>query len=115
MAVVTDHAMSVDNMVFVFLAEQFNAAGDTAGGGVTKRAECFASDVVADIHQQVYIFLFAVTMLKAFQDFGEPVRSFATGSAFAARLVAVELGHAQYSANDAGILVNGNNAAGAEH
>ena len=59
--------------------------------------------------------MFAMPMLKAFQDFGEPVGSLAAGRTFAARLVAIELRHAQHGADDAGIFVHDDDAAGAEH
>ena len=63
--------------------------------------------------KQIDVFLAAVSMFEAVQDFGEPVGSFATGSAFATRFVAIELGHAQHSINDAGVFVHDHDAAGA--
>ncbi len=71
--------------------------------------------VIADIKQQIHVFLAAVPMFEAVQDFGEPVGSFATGGAFAARFVAVKLAHAQRSVNHTGVFVHDNYAARTSH
>src|SRR5712691_2702619 len=113
--VLLEWAVALANVGFVFVAEQLNAADNRAGGGVAKRAERFAADVIADVEQKIEVFLAAVSMFEPVQDFGEPVGSFATGGAFAARFVAVELAHAQHGINDAGIFVHDNDSTRACH
>jgi hypothetical protein len=55
-------------VILVLFAEQLDTTGNSARGSIAKRAERFAADVIADVHQQVYIAFFAITMLYAMED-----------------------------------------------
>src|SRR3954452_9090015 len=92
----TNLAVSMCDVIFVLVAEESDAALNQAGGGVTQWAERFAADIIADVQQQVDIFLFALTMLQTFQDLDQPVGSFAARCTLPAGLVAIELIGAQY-------------------
>src|SRR2546421_2013608 len=112
---ISHHTLSLADMVFVFLAEQFNAARNRTGGRVSKGTEGLAADIIAYVHQEIDIALTAVPMFNAFQDFGQPVGTFTARSTFAARFVAVELCHAQDGPYDTGIFVHDNDSTGAKH
>src|SRR5579859_5940674 len=110
-----DFAMAVLDMIFEFFAEEADAADNGAGGRIAEGAEGLSADVIANIDQQIDILLAALAMLQALQNLGQPVGSFAARRAFATGLVAVELTHAQDSPNDAGVLVDNDQATGTEH
>ena len=102
-------------MVFVFLAEQFDAARDRTGGRVSKRTEGLAADIVAYVHQEIDIALTAMPMFNAFQDFGQPVGTLTARSTFAARFIAIKLCYAQDGPYDTGIFVHDNDSTRAKH
>src|SRR5262249_4339233 len=88
---------------------------DAGRGGVTERAERLAGDVVADVVQQVEVVLATLAVLQPLQQLDKPVGTLAARGTFATGFVAIELGHAQRRADDAGILVKDDYPAGAKH
>ena len=64
------HTMSFVDVVFVFLAEEFDTTGDGTGRGVAERTERFAADIIAYIHQQIDVAHLAMAVFDALQDFG---------------------------------------------
>src|SRR5262245_56390065 len=97
-------------MVNVLVAPQLDAADDAARSGVTQRTERLTRDIVTDILEQSNVALFAVPLFQSLQQLHEPVGALAAWRALSARLIAVELGHAQYRADDAGIFIQDHNA-----
>lgn len=64
------HTLFFANMILIFFSEELNATGDRTGCSITEGAEGLATDVVADVHQQVDIALLAMPMLKAVENLG---------------------------------------------
>src|SRR5690348_16598851 len=102
-------------MLGKFLTEELDPADNRTGRGISQGAERLTGKIVADIEQQIEVFLLTPAMFKAVQDLGQPVGALAAGRTFAARLVAIELGHTQDRAHDAGIFAYDDDSAGARH
>src|SRR5260221_12015280 len=94
------HTPSFTDVILVFFTKQLDTAGDGGDCGIAKWAERFATDIIADVHQQVYVALLALAMLKTMQELRHPVRPLPAGRAFATCLVAVQFYHAQYTTSD---------------
>jgi hypothetical protein len=107
----SNQAAFLVDVMFIFFTEEFDTACDGTGSGIAQRAERLATDVIADIHEQIDIALPAIAMLNAMENFGQPVGSFAARSAFTTGFIAVEFRHAQHGVNNARILVHHNDAA----
>src|SRR5260221_4456149 len=88
------HTPSFTDVILVFFTKQLDTAGDGGDCGIAKWAERFATDIIADVHQQVYVALLAPAMLMTMQDLCHPVRPLAAASAFATYLHAVDIYHA---------------------
>ena len=85
------HAAFLANVILVFIPEEFDAAGNRAGGKVAQCTERFAADIRADIQQQVEVAHLALTTFDSLYQTGQPVGSFSTWRAFATGFLAVEL------------------------
>ena len=107
--------MTVLDVVQKFVAEESDTARNGTGGRVAERTEGLPTDVIADVKQESYVLLFAVTMFQALQYLGHPIRAFAAGRAFTAGLIAVELRHTQDSPYNARIFVDDDNSTGTKH
>src|SRR5947207_2168003 len=81
------------HMLDKFVAEELHTADNRARRRVAQGAKRLASQIIADVEQQIDILLLALAVLQAMQDLRQPVRALAAGRAFAAGLVAVEFGH----------------------
>src|SRR6187401_1432191 len=78
----------------VLVAELVDVAEHGDGVGITERAQALAHDPVADGEKQVEVGLGRATVLDLLEDLGHPLRPDSAGRALPARLVLVELGHA---------------------
>ena len=63
--VLLEWATALAHVGLVFVAEQLEAADNRAGGGIAKRAERFAAYVIADVKQEIEIFLATVSVFES--------------------------------------------------
>src|SRR3974390_2859305 len=105
------------------VAEHADARADGRGEGRAEHADRrllrrpghAGGDVVAQVHEEVQIFLAPCAVLNSVHDALEPARALATGRALAARLTREELGDAPRRAHHAGRRVHDDDRARAEH
>src|SRR5262245_8036615 len=85
----------------VLVAEVLDGRRDRRDRTVTQGTERAPEDVVGDIQQLVELVGLALAALEPVEDLDQPVGPLATGRAFAAGLVGVELGPSQHGTDDA--------------
>src|SRR5271155_3564138 len=86
-----------------------------ADGGLLRGPGHARGDVVAQVHEEVQIFLAPVAVLNSVHDALQPARALAAGRALAARLAGEELGDAPRGADHARGRVHDDDRARAEH
>src|SRR5260370_16326793 len=87
------HTPSFTDVILIFFTKQLDTAGDGSDCGIAKWAERFATDIIADVHQQVYVALLALAMLKTMQDLCHPLPPLAAAPAFSPSLFPLKLYH----------------------
>src|SRR5215472_1800115 len=102
-------------VIFEFVAEFLHDADGGHRGGVAERAEGAAEHVLGELADQVDVFRAAEAGVEALQHSIEPVRAFAAGDAPAAGFVRVEVHDAARHIHHAGVFVDDDHAARAEH
>src|SRR6266511_2761323 len=106
-------AVTVDVLVEL-CTEVLKGRDDRAGGAVAEGTEGTAEDRVTDVRQRVHVLAAALAALQPGEDLPHPVGALAAGRALAARLVRVEPGEVQAGADDADVLREHDERAGAE-
>src|SRR4051794_38055525 len=99
---------------FEFFAELLDHADYGHGSSVAERAEGAPQHVLAEVAQVIDVLHDATTGVKADERLLQPVGTFATGNAPATTLVLIELDGAEEELDDAGLVVEDDDAAGAE-
>src|SRR5271157_1884376 len=105
------------------VAEHADARRDGGGDGRAEHADRgllrwpghAGGDVVAEVHEEVQIFLAPGAVLNSVHDALQPARALATRGALAARLAGEELGDAPGGAHHAGGRVHDDDGARPEH
>ena len=100
---------------FELVPEQIQRRQHRRRGGVAKRAERLADDVVGDAVQEIDVLHLALSPLEALEQLVEPVAAFAARRALAARLVAVEVQQVHRQPDHADRVVHDDEPGRAEH
>src|SRR5271165_1298982 len=102
-------------MVFEFLAILLNVRNDRHCCRIAEWTERTSQHVLRQVFQVVDILCHAAAGMEARERLLHPVRAFTAGNAPATALVLVELGHPQGESDNAHLVVEHDDTAGAEH
>src|SRR5271170_405479 len=102
-------------VVFKFVAPFLDDADGGQSRGIAERAESAPEHIFRKLVDQRNIFRASAAVVEAVQQFAQPGGAFAAGDAPAAGFVRVKMHDAAGEVHHAGVLVNHDGAAGAEH